>query len=237
MVALSPAPDLRQSYLRADGRDLHLHLPLSLDWEDLWDHLSWQLQAQRPFWQIGSRLTLWAEERPLDSVQIQAIAALIHQHRLVLSCVQTRHRATAVAAAQLGYSVTQTLPLSPPQSIHTEAPLYLTSTIRSGTEVCHPASVIVLGDVNPGAELIAGGDVIVLGRLRGIAHAGFPQDPTSLIIAMQLEPTQLRIAEQVARPPDGSSPHPEVAYLNEGMICIAGVQDYLSLYRAAKGSL
>jgi septum site-determining protein MinC len=62
--------------------------------------------------------------------------------------------------------------------------------------------VVVLGDVNPGAEVIAGGDVIVWGHLRGIVHAGAMGDPERCVCALDLSPTQLRIGSHIARPPD-----------------------------------
>jgi septum site-determining protein MinC len=58
-----------------------------------------------------------------------------------------------------------------------------------------------LGDVNPGAEIIAGGSVVVWGRLRGLVHAGAMGDDTAVICALDLNPTQLRIADQIAIPP------------------------------------
>ena len=59
-----------------------------------------------------------------------------------------------------------------------------------------------MGDVNPGARVSASGDVMVWGRLRGIAHAGQDGDREARIIALQLRPLQLRIADQVARGPE-----------------------------------
>ncbi len=57
-------------------------------------------------------------------------------------------------------------------------------------------SLLVLGDVNPGARVSAGGDVRVWGRLRGVAHAGSGGDQRARIVALQLRPLQLRIAMQ-----------------------------------------
>ncbi len=237
MVALSSL-ETHQAYLRSKADGLHLYLPTSeVTWDDLWHHLKWHLQAHRPFWQRGCSLTLWADDRLLSTAELQAIATLVNQHQLTLRCVQTRHRSTAVAAAQLGYSVQQALPLtpvSPPEA--QDLPLYLDTTVRSGVEVRHRGSVIVLGDVNPGGQVIASGDVVILGRLKGVAHAGYPKDPQHVIVALYMEPMQLRIADQVARPPEDNPDYPvaEVAYLKDQVICIAGLQDYLSVYRNEK---
>lgn len=77
-------------------------------------------------------------------------------------------------------------------------------TLRSGQRVKHQANVVIVGDVNPGAEVIAGGDIIVFGRLRGVVHAGAGGSKDSQVAALKLNPTQLRIASFIARSPDDS---------------------------------
>jgi septum formation inhibitor MinC len=74
-------------------------------------------------------------------------------------------------------------------------------TLRSGQKVESDHSVIIRGDVNSGAEVIAGGDIIVLGTLRGIAHAGAFDDTGGgrTITALSLQPTQLRIGSLISR--------------------------------------
>jgi septum site-determining protein MinC len=79
--------------------------------------------------------------------------------------------------------------------------LILRETIRSGRSVYHEGHIVVIGDVNPGAEIIAGGDVVVWGKLRGLVHAGAMGDTSAVICALELIPTQLRIADQIAISP------------------------------------
>lgn len=79
-------------------------------------------------------------------------------------------------------------------------------TLRSGDHLQVEGTVLLLGDVNPGARISAGGHVLVWGRLRGIAHAGCHGDNTARIVALQLRPLQLRIATAVARGPEGLPP-------------------------------
>jgi septum site-determining protein MinC len=80
----------------------------------------------------------------------------------------------------------------------------VSKTLRSGTRREVPGSVIVLGDVNPGVELIAGGDVIVVGTLRGLAHAGAQGREDSIIWAQRIASPQLRIGTALARAEDSS---------------------------------
>lgn len=83
-------------------------------------------------------------------------------------------------------------------------------TLRSGDHLTSQGHLMVLGDVNPGARVTAGGDVLVWGRLRGSAHAGCRGNARARIVALQLRPLQLRIADAVARGPE-DQPQPGLA--------------------------
>jgi septum site-determining protein MinC len=95
-------------------------------------------------------------------------------------------------------------------------------TVRSGDHIEAAGSLLVLGDVNPGARLSAGGHVLVWGRLRGVAHAGCHGDQGARIVAMGLQPLQLRIADVIARGPQEAPPPglAEQASLSAGAIRI-----------------
>jgi len=95
-------------------------------------------------------------------------------------------------------------------------------TLRSGDHIESHGHLLIVGDVNPGGSASADGDVYVWGRLRGRAHAGRRGDSDARIVALQLRPLQLRIAELVARGPE-ESPQPglaEQACIVEGAISI-----------------
>jgi septum site-determining protein MinC len=93
--------------------------------------------------------------------------------------------------------------------------------VRSGVILEHRGNLIVIGDVNPGAEIRAERNIIVLGRLRGIAHAGIGRT-YGFILALKLEPQQLRIARQVARAGDADGPvaAAEIAYVTSNKIVV-----------------
>jgi len=85
----------------------------------------------------------------------------------------------------------------------TDLALLVRHTLRAGQEVrFFEGNIVVLGDVNPGAAVIASGDIVVLGALRGLAHAGALGDASAVIIALDLKPTQIRIGHSISRPPD-----------------------------------
>lgn len=71
--------------------------------------------------------------------------------------------------------------------------------LRSGQTIKHPGHVIVIGDVNPGGQILAGGDIIIWGRLQGSAHAGAFGDLNAVVCALEMTPTLLRIADLTVR--------------------------------------
>ncbi|MEM6445110.1 MAG: septum site-determining protein MinC [Cyanobacteria bacterium J06642_2] len=227
---LAPAP--LQVYFRGDRDGLHLHLPEpAISWSELWPQVTSRMQSNPLLLLETQVVTLWAGAWVLDSQRLEAMAALLANYQLPLQRVQTTCRQTAIAAATLGYSVEQTPPLAAASTKAADfaTPLYLETTVRSGTAIRHAGTVIVKGDINPGGEIVAGGNILIWGRLRGIAHAGARGWQGAAIAALHFDPTQLRIANRVARAPEGkvTFPTPEVAYLQDDTICIASVSEYL----------
>lgn len=95
--------------------------------------------------------------------------------------------------------------------------------LRNGQVLNYDGHVTVLGDVHPGAQIIASGNIIVMGALKGIAHAGAKGDTKAVIMAYSLAPTQLRIADVIARAPEEQKHtynYPEIAYLQNNQIII-----------------
>lgn len=230
-------------YFKTDQGLLYLHLPVSktnpVEWSSLWEQLQQRLEYSQNIWPPNTPVCLVANDRLLDQRQLDQLAAALSAAHLSLKRVLTSRRQTAVAAASSGYSVDQQSPtltlavapavrLSAPSTAVLAEPLYLETTLRSGIEVRHPGSVVLVGDTNPGSAIIADGDILVWGRLRGVAHAGAHGDRDRQIMALQLEPTQIRIADQVARAP-AQAPNqvsPEVAYVAPSGIQIMRAAEY-----------
>lgn len=101
--------------------------------------------------------------------------------------------------------------------------LYHVGTLRGGQALHHDGNIVVVGDVNPGTELIATGDIVVFGRLLGVAHAGAQGDAEAKVYALSLDATQLRIATCIAVDEDArrTSSEPEIAFVRDGRITIA----------------
>jgi septum site-determining protein MinC len=124
----------------------------------------------------------------------------------------------------------QTAPPPLPAPLQVAAPtppppgsLYHVGTLRGGQALHHIGNLIVVGDVNPGTELVATGDIVVFGRLLGVAHAGAQGDETARVYALHLEATQLRIASCIAVDDESNrnASGPEVAFVQDGRITIA----------------
>jgi septum site-determining protein MinC len=84
--------------------------------------------------------------------------------------------------------------------------LLIAGRIRSGQRIKARRHLVVLGDVNPGGEAMAGGDIIVLGSLKGKAVAGQPENHDAIILALDFKPTQVQIGMNVAVGIDTDAP-------------------------------
>lgn len=239
----TPTPtvaDLQVRFKVEDGQLLLLLPPdpdssrQPLSWGELYQQLRQRLESGDRFWQPRTTVHLMAQDRLLDGRQLQTIAEALTNADLYLERIYTSRRQTAMAAVTAGYSVDQQAdfahlvqsPVVPGQPL--DDPLYLQTTVRSGGEIRHAGTIIILGDVNPGSSLVADGDILVWGRLRGVAHAGARGNRNCRIMALQMQPTQLRIAGMVARAPE-SPPGvftPEVAYIGQSGIRIATAVEF-----------
>ncbi|MEL6332884.1 MAG: septum site-determining protein MinC [Cyanobacteria bacterium J06626_26] len=211
-----------------------------VEWEELCHQLTLRLNSGDRFLEPNTTVHLIARDRLLDNRQLQEIDQLLQTAELRMKRIYTQRRQTAVAAATAGYSVEQQTKLehltgSSDQGKALETPLYVQMTVRSGTEIRHPGSIVVLGDVNPGGALIAAGDIFVWGRLRGVAHAGSEGNAACRIMALHMQPTQLRIADQVARAPEKppTQYQPEVAYITQAGIRIAIASEFAQIHLSA----
>jgi septum site-determining protein MinC len=197
-----------------------------------------ELQAPRSA--VGP-LRLECGQRRLGARCLAAIGSRLAEAELGPITVVAADPLTRVAAAALGLEWISPHHLQVEQA-EQAAPLDLTSqssqpsqgspashqltlhrgTVRSGDHIEAAGSLLVLGDVNPGARVSAGGHVLVWGRLRGVAHAGCHGDQGARIVAMGLQPLQLRIADAIARGPQEAPPPglAEQASLSAGAIRI-----------------
>lgn len=194
------------------------------------DDASWEEQRgaliaqvdERPAFFQGARLALDVSTQVLHVNELVEVRDQLSERGIFLWAVLSESPTTEKTAQLLGLATRISKP-RPEESrryttddIGEETTLFLNRTIRSGTRIEFPGHVVVLGDVNPGAEIIAEGNVIVWGRVRGLIHAGSKGNREAMICALDLSPTQLRIAaESSSALNPRESPQPEMARINE----------------------
>ncbi len=226
----------RQINIKGIREGLLIVVDDALPYDEMRDLLEAELAEKEAFLQ-GSQITLQVGSRPLRASQLLQIQKQFIRHDLKLRAILSDEAATRAAARDMGFAtrlagshtdldgnwIAASAPETAaphPDNDNLPGGLVLKETLRSGRRVFHEGDVVVIGDVNPGAELIAGGDVIVWGRLRGLVHAGALGDETAVICALDLNPTQLRIAGQIAIAPKEKekNPQPETAVIRDGQI-------------------
>jgi len=175
----------------------------------------------------GAQLTLQVGEAEARAGDLGRLRDALAAREVHLRAVRGDHPATQEAAANLGLLEQPRTPEPPPDvdaeggahGVEGEDSLFVQRTLRSGHKVHYPGHVVVLGDVNPGAEIVAAGNVIVWGRLRGTVHAGAGGEDTAVVCALDLAPTQLRIGAHIAVSPDRrGKPRPETALIRDGQL-------------------
>ena len=175
------------------------------------------------------RVVMEAGPWPLQCNQLQAIAQHLEQAGLQLEELSSSEPSTLVASAALGLR-SQAEPPAPENAVEpkgTGRELHVhRGTVRAGEHLEVDGAVLVLGDVNPGARISARGDVLIWGRLRGIAHAGCHGARNARSVALHRRPLQLRIADAVARGPEEPPPEgvTEQARLEGDEIAISAAQ-------------
>jgi septum site-determining protein MinC len=174
----------------------------------------------------GAHLAIDFTARDVGAAELGDLRDALSERLISLQTVLSTSVVTLKAAADLGLETTlrrepsievEDQPLV--TELDGEQAAFVQRTMRSGNSIQHPGHVVVLGDVNPGAEITAGGNVIVWGRLRGVVHAGAAGDETAVVCALDLSPAQLRIAGQIALSPERKGePRPEVARIRDGQL-------------------
>lgn len=208
------------------------------DWREVMSELTTQLarpQAQSFF--RGARVLLETGHRALDVTQLEELIALLSQYDMKLSSVLGERRSQE-AFAQVRAAIPppeaivedKTPPPMPTPLLAQESPsdgmhaMLIHRPVRSGQRYRYIGTIVVIGDVNPGAELVADGNVIVWGKLRGVVHAGAAGNENAFVGALVLVPTQLRIGKYIARAPDPFDKRPrtspEVARVRDGNIVV-----------------
>jgi septum site-determining protein MinC len=222
-----------QGYIAIKGtrNGLLLTLEPETPFSELLDALSQRLSEAPAFFR-GASLALDTTRRELHMSERTQIEALLAHYQMSVNSLEQaplaipdeREVISSSSIAVDPYLATQitneqVYQHDPRDSADT---LFLRRTVRSGQAIQHPSDIVILGDVNPGAEIVAGGDILVWGVLRGMVHAGYPDKEHAIVCSLSLTPVQLRIAHLLSRPPEGfeAQPRPEFAAIRNGQIVV-----------------
>ncbi|HZU87494.1 MAG TPA: septum site-determining protein MinC [Anaerolineaceae bacterium] len=197
------------------------------EWPTLLDALFQHIAEREAFFR-GARVALDVGDQILKAAEMGSLREKLSEKGITLWAVLSNSPKTEETARLLGVATRifsprperelRTLNTSLDESLNA---ILVQRTLRSGFKVQSPGHAIVMGDVNPGSEIIAVGNVIVWGRLKGVVHAGAEGDDQATVAALEMIPTQLRIANLVAIPPQQKGKIvPEVARVHHGQIIV-----------------
>ncbi len=203
------------------------------DWPSLEQTLYEEVGKQGTFLK-GAKLILDVDAHSINAASMGRLRDQLADQGLALWAVLSRSPLTEQSAQLMGIATRIHEPDPDPEqsddeveyveepSEHlalTDVGMMIKRTLRSGANISHNGHVTIIGDVNPGAQIIAGGNVVVWGRLRGLVHAGAEGDDNAVVCAIDLSPTQLRIAGHIAVPPTEREQNgPEVAFVRDGQV-------------------
>lgn len=190
-------------------------------WDEQLSVLISHVDAQPAFFQ-GARLALDVSSQILRVNELVELRDKLSDRGISLWAVLSESPTTQQTSQLLGLATRISKP-RPEESkdfgvddLGEGTALFLDRTLRSGTRIEFAGHVVVLGDVNPGAEIIAEGNVIIWGRLRGIVHAGSQGNREAIICALDFSPMQLRIADEASESiGTQEKDRPQVARVNE----------------------
>ena len=101
---------------------------------------------------------------------------------------------------------------------------FFKGNLRSGQVLDVETSIIIIGDVNAGAKVVSKGNVVILGSLKGNVYAGSSGNVNAFVVALDMDPMQIRIADTIARSPDKpykkQSKETKIAFWEDGNIYI-----------------
>jgi len=194
---------------RADGLAVEIGKG---SWSEILAALDDRLQQSASFFR-NARVALDLGARAVTEAELAPLLDLLKTHGLTLGFVRTSNERTFQTALALGQTATlesaegATVADAAPAATNAGVGAYFVyrGYLRSGHRLQRKENVLVIGDINPGAEVSSEGDVLVWGRLRGVVHAGSAGNTRAIVAALDLEPTQLRIAHVMTIGPD---PHP-----------------------------
>jgi len=214
--------------LKATVNGLILCLREEDDFRDIVEHLGKKLETSGKFFK-GANVSVKYRGRELTPDQESEIKKLMEEKTgAEINTFEADDSVTEVNSVETGRkSVQDKLKIKKFlyfNGIEEGDTKFYKGTVRSGNLIKYHGNVVIIGDVNPGGEVVAGGNIVVMGALRGTVHAGADGNKEAFVAALNLQPTQLRIADVITRSPDEKEVRtsfiPEIATVKENMVYI-----------------
>ncbi|HPI97775.1 MAG TPA: septum site-determining protein MinC [Synergistales bacterium] len=181
--------------LKGCGKGLKVIIPENIE-DELWEELSFTLdQASELIENVDILIDLG--ERLVDEGFLQTfLSKCLAREGISISSWDSSNETTRELFRKLGFrsSATEKKRIRPTSR---EETLVIRNSLRSGQRIEHDGDVLVLGHVNDGAEVLASGNIIVCGKLKGLVHGGINSDNDKIIIALSLEAKQVRLGGMV----------------------------------------
>jgi septum site-determining protein MinC len=197
-------------------------------WKDAQELIISKIDQKAEFFQ-GAKIVVDVGELSLKAADLGKLRDELSTRGISLWAVLSRSETTLNIAQMLGLStnlgVHQNVQKQKKGStvFEGDSAVWVEKTLRAGYKVETKCHVIVMGDVNPGAEIISAGNILVWGRLSGSVHAGADGDQGAKVMALNMVPTGLQIGDRVALiSAKKRKSQPEVAYVFENEIIIDG---------------
>ena len=190
--------------LKGNRGGLQLVFAPNADFESIRDDIQRKLEEGSRFFRRGTEIQI--APGVLSEANEAVLRKLFHRHGVLFRVEEPVEPPPRPKMEQKPTAPPKPEPIvEPPKAIPSmDEPqmLVVNRTIRSGQEIKTPGSVMICGNVNPGAQIIAGGSIDIRGACKGLVHAGAYGDTSAFIVADQLMPTQIRIADRIAQPPE-----------------------------------
>ena len=217
---------MSEDIVKIKGTSLGLQLSFAPEasFEDVRENLRKKLESGTTFFLRGT-LVLIPRDVFMGSERDE-LQRLFHDYGLICRTQKPESKPEEKREMQPAAQPEPVRPSSQPEELKPQEMVVINRTLRGGQEIRTKSSVLVCGNVNPGAQIIAGGSIDIRGTCRGLVHAGAYGDSTAFIIADHLMPTQIRIANLIARSPDEmeKNDRAERASIKDGQIVIEPIE-------------
>lgn len=202
--------------IKGNKYGVNVHLDSAASYEEIKEDMALRFKDASKL--MGdAKAAISFEGRPVTDEQQRELIDIIHENcNLHIICIVDNSPATE---EKFKRSLDDAL-----MEMDSASGQFYKGNLRSGQVLETETSIIILGDVNPGASVVSKGNIIILGALRGTAFAGAAGNQASFVVALGMFPMQIRIADIIARAPDEPMTEevhePKIAFIEGETICI-----------------